>query len=69
MGRNAEQLQADYEEVLALAEADLGTDVALSWMDGRNGHLGGARPKDALKWSRREEVLEALEAQRTGSYA
>lgn len=69
MGRNAEQLQVDYEEVLALAEADLGIDVALSWMDSRNGHLGGAKPKDALSWGRREEVLEALEAQRTGSYA
>lgn len=44
-------------------------DTALKWLQGFNAHLGGRRPVDLLGQGRVAEVLAALEAEETGSYA
>ena len=44
-------------------------ETALKWLDGLNPHLAGARPSDLLRSGRIAEVLAAIEADETGSYA
>ena len=46
-----------------------GRDSALKWLEGINAHLGNRRPIDFLDAGRIQEVLGALEAEETGSYA
>lgn len=45
----------------------LGT--ALKWLEGLNPRLGDSRPSDLLRNGRVAEVLAAIEADETGSYA
>ncbi|MGH7857001.1 MAG: helix-turn-helix domain-containing protein [Candidatus Binatia bacterium] len=43
--------------------------TALRWLSGVNAHLGNRRPIDLLAAGRVAEVLRAVEAEETGSYA
>jgi DNA-binding transcriptional regulator YdaS (Cro superfamily) len=47
----------------------LDEDVIPDWLHGANAHLQGRRPIDVLKVGRVAEVMGAIEAERTGSYA
>ena len=47
----------------------LDEDVIPDWLHGANAHLHGRRPIDVLQSGRVAEVLAAIEAERTGSYA
>ncbi len=44
-------------------------ETALKWLEGLNPHLGDSRPSDLLRNGRIAEVLAAIEADETGSYA
>jgi DNA-binding transcriptional regulator YdaS (Cro superfamily) len=44
-------------------------DVIPDWLHGANAHLQGRRPIDVLQAGRVAEVMAAIEAERTGSYA
>lgn len=43
--------------------------VAVSWLEGNNSHLGGAKPLGAVWWGKTDEVYVAVLAQRAGAYA
>jgi uncharacterized protein (DUF2384 family) len=47
----------------------LDEDVIPDWLHGANAHLQGRRPIDVLRAGRVAEVMAAVEAERTGSYA
>jgi|SRR6478609_2788033 len=44
-------------------------DAALAWLQGFNAQLGGRRPMDMLARGRLSEVLDAIDADESGSFA
>lgn len=60
---------ADLHEVRRLLRLAFQPDVARSWLMGRNAHLGGTRPIDALRLGNVEEVLAALRSELAGGFA
>jgi uncharacterized protein (DUF2384 family) len=60
---------AAFERVLLEAMKQWPEPAARIWMESPNGHLNGARPADALAVWGEAEVLDALEAPRSGAYA
>jgi uncharacterized protein (DUF2384 family) len=60
-------LELDY--VMAFALQAWHPSVAMSWMDGSNGFLGGARPIDVLRVRGAAEVVDALKATLSGAIA
>lgn len=77
--RAAQGRQGFHDEAawrLTALEAAVGTlrhvldlDVIPDWLHGANAHLQGRRPIDVLQAGRVAEVMTAIEAERTGSYA
>jgi len=47
----------------------LDPEVIPAWLAGANAHLQGRRPIDLLQGGRLAEVMQAIEAERTGAYA
>ena len=57
------------EFVLSRLQVTYRRSTALKWLFGFNAHLGDARPIDLLTKGRVAEVLVAVEADETGTYA
>ena len=57
------------DAVLAALEQVLDPRVSPDWLLGINAHLGDRRPLDVLQEGRVAEVMSAVEAERTGSFA
>lgn len=57
------------EFVLARLRSRYHAATAFKWLEGVNPHLAGARPIDLLRGGRVSEVIAALEADETGSFA
>lgn len=55
--------------VLARLRSRYRAATAFKWLEGVNPQLGGARPIDLLRAGRVSEVIAALEADETGSFA
>lgn len=56
-------------EFLDLVVAELGPTMSNAWLTCPNSHLGGARPLDIVETGVDDDLLDALEATSTGSYA
>lgn len=59
----------DLEHVMALAMQAWEPEVANDWLQAPNGFLGGAVPLDVLRVRGSAEVIDALKATISGSYA
>jgi uncharacterized protein (DUF2384 family) len=59
----------DLEHVMALAMQAWEPEVANDWLQAPNGFLGGAVPLDVLRVRGSAEVIDALKAAISGSYA
>ena len=57
------------EFVLARLRSRYQAQTAFKWLEGVNPHLRGARPIDLLRSGRVSEVIAALEADDSGSFA
>jgi uncharacterized protein (DUF2384 family) len=57
------------EFVLARLLDDFDRETALKWLQGVNAHLGNRRPIDLLAAGRATDVVAAIEAEESGSYA
>jgi uncharacterized protein (DUF2384 family) len=60
---------ADLDRVLAQALLLWDADTTVTWIESPNGFLGGARPIDVLAVRGSDEVLDALDAAISGTYA
>ena len=57
------------EFVLSRLRSRYHAGTAFKWLEGVNPNLAGARPIDLLRHGRVSEVIAALEADETGSFA
>ncbi|MDQ3937341.1 MAG: hypothetical protein M3253_01530 [Chloroflexota bacterium] len=57
------------EFVLSRLRSRYSSQTAFKWLEGVNPQLAGARPIDLLRHGRVSEVVAALEADETGSFA
>lgn len=64
-----ERALLDLDHVLARATVWLGADTALTWLNGRNAFLEGARPIDVLRTRGSSEVIDAMDAEISGAFA
>ena len=72
-GQGIDELNAERVDLLELVMASLlrlcSMDVAERWLLGLNPHLGGRRPIDLVRRGQARELLDALAAERAGSFA
>jgi uncharacterized protein (DUF2384 family) len=72
-GRGIDSLNADRVDLLELVMSQLlrlyTPSVAEKWLVGLNPHLGDRRPIDLIRRGRALELVDALAAERAGSYA
>jgi uncharacterized protein (DUF2384 family) len=72
-GRGIDDLNADRVDLLELVMSQLlrlyTPDVAAMWLRGFNPHLRDRRPIDLIRHGRSVEVLDAISAARSGSFA
>lgn len=59
----------DLDHVVARVVSWLGADMTISWLNGSNAFLDGARPIDVLRSQGSSEVVDALDAEMSGAYA
>lgn len=59
----------DLDHVVARVVSWLGPDMTISWLNGSNAFLDGARPIDVLRVRGSSEVIDALDAEMSGAYA
>lgn len=59
----------DLDHVVARVVSWLGPDTTLSWLNGSNAFLDGARPIDVLRLRGSSEVIDAIDAEMSGAYA
>lgn len=59
----------DLDHVVARVVSWLGPDMTISWLNGSNSFLDGARPIDVLRVRGSSEVVDALDAEMSGAYA
>lgn len=59
----------DLDHVLARASLLWAPPVVLSWLNGANAFLEGAKPIDVLRVRGSVEVIQALDAEMAGAYA
>jgi uncharacterized protein (DUF2384 family) len=72
-GRGIDEANASRVDLLELVMASLlrlySPGAAEDWLLGVNPHLGDRRPVDLIRRGRARELLDAIEAERAGSYA
>jgi uncharacterized protein (DUF2384 family) len=72
-GQGIDELNAARVDVLEMVMASLlrlyGADAARRWLVGLNPHLGDRRPIDLVRSGRAGELIEAIAAERAGSFA
>lgn len=72
-GQGIDPLNADRVDLLELVMSSLlriySTQAAERWLIGLNPHLGDRRPIDAIRAGRARDLLEAIAAERAGSFA
>jgi hypothetical protein len=72
-GQGIDELNAERVDLLELVMANLlrlySTPVAERWLLGLNPALGGRRPLDLIRRGQARELLDAIAAERAGSYA
>ena len=72
-GQGIDDLNAERVDVLELVMANLlrlhANGTAERWLVGLNPHLGDRRPIDLIRRGRAQELLDALAAERAGSFA
>lgn len=59
----------DSRGLIDLVVLHLGPKMTVSWLNGHNAHLDGARPIDVLMLRGVSEVIDAFEIEISGSYA
>ena len=59
----------DLDHVVARVVSWLGPDTTMSWLNGSNAFLDGARPIDVLRERGSSEVVDALDAEMSGAFA
>jgi uncharacterized protein (DUF2384 family) len=72
-GAGIDPLNAEKVDLLELVWSNLlrvyERDAALSWLFGINPHLGDRRPIDLVRAGRTEELMRAIRAERSDSFA
>ena len=72
-GKGIDDTNARRVDLLELTMASLlrlySPEAAEDWLLGVNPHLGDRRPVDLIRRGRTRELLDAIEAERAGSYA
>jgi transcriptional regulator with XRE-family HTH domain len=72
-GAGIDPLNAERVDLLEFVLANLlrlyEPDAARAWLFGLNPHLGDRRPIDLVRMGRTEELLQAIRAERAGSFA
>ena len=72
-GQGIDELNAQRVDLLELVMANLlrlySNAAAESWLVGLNPHLGDRRPIDLIRRGHTRELLDAIAAERAGSYA
>jgi uncharacterized protein (DUF2384 family) len=72
-GAGIDDLNAERVDLLELVMANLlrlyPADAAARWLVGLNPHLGDRRPIDLVRAGRARELLDAISAERAGSFA
>lgn len=72
-GAGIDPLNAEKVELLELVWSNLlrlyRRDAALSWLFGLNPNLGDRRPVDLIRMGRTEELMRAIRAERSDSFA
>jgi transcriptional regulator with XRE-family HTH domain len=72
-GQGIDDVNAARVDLLELVMANLlrlySPGVAERWLTGTNPHLGDRRPIDLIRRGRTRELLEAIAAERAGSFA
>lgn len=72
-GKGIDDANAGRVDLLELTMANLlrlySPEAAEDWLLGVNPHLGDRRPVDLIRRGRTRELLDAIEAERAGSYA
>ena len=59
----------DLDHVVARVVSWLGSDMTMSWLNGPNAFLDGARPIEVLRTRGSSEVIDALDAEMSGAFA
>jgi uncharacterized protein (DUF2384 family) len=72
-GQGIDELNAERVDLLELVMSNLlrlyPADAAEAWLHGVNPHLGDRRPLDLIRRGRAHELLDAIAAERAGSFA
>jgi uncharacterized protein (DUF2384 family) len=72
-GRGIDDVNAERVDLLELVMANLlrlyTAEAAERWLEGVNPHLGDRRPIDLVRRGRARELLDAIAAERAGSFA
>lgn len=72
-GRGIDSLNADRVDLLELVMSQLlrmySPDVAAMWLVGLNPHLADRRPIDLIRRGRARDLIDAIAAERAGSFA
>ena len=72
-GKGIDDVNADRVDALEIVMSQLlrlyTPEVAAMWLRGLNPHLRDRRPIDLIRRGRAREVLDAIQADRAGSYA
>jgi hypothetical protein len=59
----------DLDHVVARVVSWLGPEMTISWLNGSNAFLEGARPIDVLRARGSAEVVDAIDAEMSGAFA
>ena len=59
----------DLDHVVARVASSLGSEMTISWLNGSNAFLEGARPIDVLRARGSSEVVNAIDAEMSGAFA
>ena len=72
-GQGIDDVNADRVDVLELVMSQLlrlySAEAAQRWLVGLNPHIGDRRPIDLVRLGRASELIDALAAERAGSFA
>ena len=72
-GKGIDDVNADRVDLLELVMSQLlrvySADAAEHWLEGSNPHLGDRRPIDLIRRGQSRELIDAIAAERAGSFA